>query len=58
MKRIISLMALMLTFVLQADAQKKIRVTKFERNVTSLIGSMKQVQDNTGESCAGLNDRR
>lgn len=57
MKRIISLMVLMLTFALQADAQKKIRVTKFERNVTSLIGSMKQVQDNSGEACAVLRVR-
>lgn len=57
MKRIISLMALMLTFALQADAQQKIQVTKFERNVTSLIGSMKQVQDNSGEACAVLRVR-
>lgn len=57
MKRIISLMALILTFASQADAQKKIQVTKFERNVTSLIGSMKQVQDNTGEACAVLRVR-
>ena len=57
MKRIISLMALMLAFALQADAQKKIQVTKFEKNVTSLIGSMKQVQDNSGEACAVLRVR-
>jgi len=57
MKKIISLMALILAFALQADAQKKIQVTKFERNVTSLIGSMKQVQDNSGEACAVLRVR-
>ena len=57
MKRIISLMALILAFALQADAQKKIQVTKFEKNVTSLIGSMKQVQDNSGEACAVLRVR-
>jgi len=57
MKKIISLMALILAFALQADAQKKIQVTKFEKNVTSLIGSMKQVQDNSGEACAVLRVR-
>ena len=57
MKRIISLMTLILTFASQADAQQKIQVTTFERNVTSLIGSMKQVQDNSGEACAVLRVR-
>lgn len=57
MKKIISLMVLMLALAIQADAQKKIRVTKFERNVTSLIGSMNQVVDNTGEACAVLRVR-
>ena len=57
MKKIISLMVLILTFSLYANAQKKIQVTKFERNVTSLIGSMNQVEDNTGEACAVLRVR-
>lgn len=57
MKKIASLMALILAFSLQANAQKKIQVTKFERNVTSLIGSMNQVEDNTGEACAVLRVR-
>ena len=57
MKKIVSLLALILTFSLQANAQKKIQVTKFERNVTSLIGSMNQVEDNTGEACAVLRVR-
>lgn len=57
MKKIVSLMVLILTFSLQANAQKKIQVTKFERNVTSLIGSMNQVEDNTGEACAVLRVR-
>lgn len=54
MKNFLSITVLMLAFVLQADAQKKIRVTNFERNMTSLIGSMNQVLDNTGEACAVL----
>lgn len=57
MKKIVSLMALILTLSLQANAQKKILVTKFERNVTSLIGSINQVEDNTGEACAVLRVR-
>ena len=57
MKKIASLLVLFLTFALQADAQKKIQVTKFVRNVTSLIGSMNQVEDNTGEACAVLRVR-
>lgn len=56
MRKILSLMVV-LAFASQADAQKKIQVTKFERNVTSLIGSMKQVHDNTGEACAVLRVR-
>ena len=57
MKKILSFTVLMLAFVIQANAQKKIQVTKFERNVTSLIGSMNQVEDNTGEACAVLRVR-
>lgn len=57
MKKIASLLVLFLTFAIQADAQKKIQVTKFVRNVTSLIGSMNQVEDNTGEACAVLRVR-
>lgn len=57
MRKILSLMVVMLAFALQADAQKKIQVTTFERNVTSMIGSVKQVQDNTGKSCAVLRVR-
>ena len=57
MKKIVSLMALILTCSLLANAQKKIQVTKFEKNVTSLIGSMNQVEDNTGEACAVLRVR-
>ena len=47
----------MMSFTIQVEAQKKIRVTKFERNVTSLIGSMNQVKDNSGETCAVLRVR-
>lgn len=57
MKKIVSLMVLILTLSLQTNAQKKIQVTKFERNVTSLIGSINQVEDNTGEACAVLRVR-
>ena len=57
MKKIITILVLILAFILQADAQKKIKVTKFERNVTSLIGSMNQVLDNSGEPCAVLRVR-
>ena len=57
MKKIISLTFLLLALALQADAQKKIRVTAFERNMTSLIGSMNQVMDNSGEACAVLRVR-
>lgn len=57
MKKIVSLLVLILTFSLHANAQKKIQVTKFEKNVTSLIGSMNQVEDNTGEACAVLRVR-
>ena len=57
MKKIVSLLVLILTFSLHVNAQKKIQVTKFEKNVTSLIGSMNQVEDNTGEACAVLRVR-
>lgn len=57
MKKIISLIIVLLAFGFQAEAQKKIQVTKFERNVTSLIGSMHQVLDNSGEACAVLRVR-
>jgi opacity protein-like surface antigen len=57
MKNLISLIILMMSFTIQVEAQKKIRVTKFERNVTSLIGSMNQVKDNSGETCAVLRVR-
>lgn len=57
MRKFFILALLSLSFVLEADAQKKIRVTKFERNVTSLIGSMHQEVDNTGEACAVLRVR-
>jgi len=57
MKKILSITVLILAFAIQAEAQKKIQVTKFERNVTSLIGSMNQVEDNTGEACAVLRVR-
>lgn len=57
MKKTFLLIILILTFALQSEAQKKIKVTKFERNVTSLIGSMTQVKDNSGETCAVLRVR-
>ena len=57
MKKITSLTVLILAFAIQANAQKKIQVTKFVRNVTSLIGSMNQMEDNTGEACAVLRVR-
>lgn len=57
MKKFLSITVLMLAFVLLADAQKKIQVTNFERNMTSLIGSMNLVLDNTGEACAVLRVR-
>ena len=31
---------------------QNIKVLRFERNFTSLIGSMEQVTDNAGEACA------
>ena len=54
MKKIASVLLLILAFALQVHAQKKIQVCKFEKNVTSLIGSVNPVEDNTGEACAVL----
>ena len=44
-------MAFLLNGIMQMNAQD-IEVTKFERNVTSLIASMDPVYDNAGEACA------
>ena len=54
MKKIASFLLLILVFSLQVHAQKRIQVNKFEKNVTSLIGSVNQVEDNAGEACAVL----
>lgn len=54
MKKIASVLLLILAFALQVHAQKRIQVNKFEKNVTSLIGSVNKVEDNTGEACAVL----
>lgn len=54
MKKIASFLLLILVFSLQVHAQKRIQVNKFEKNVTSLIGSVNPVEDNTGEACAVL----
>lgn len=51
-KRILSLLAIACAFATSADAQRKIQVTQFERNVTSLIASMESMQDYSGEACA------
>lgn len=51
MKRILIIGAVILGAVLQIKAQD-IKVTKFERNYTSLIGSMDAVYDISGEACA------
>lgn len=57
MKKILTLLAVLLIFTIDMEAQRKIQVSKFERNVTSLIGSMTQVKDNSGEVCAVLRVR-
>lgn len=54
MKKIALALLLILAIALQVHAQKRIQVNKFEKNVTSLIGSVKIVEDNTGEACAVL----
>ena len=54
MKKIVLLLLLIMAFSLQVYAQKRILVSKFEKNVTSLIGSVNKVEDNTGEACAVL----
>ena len=54
MKKIVSALLLILAFALQVHAQKRIQVSKFEKSVTSLIGSVNPVEDNTGEACAVL----
>lgn len=51
MKRIHFILLSMVVFTYPMRAQD-IRVTKFERNYTSLIASMDAVYDNTGEACA------
>lgn len=51
MKKLLSLLILMLMAVTGSEAQT-IKVASFERNYTSLIASMNQVTDNTGEACA------
>lgn len=51
MKRVLIILAVLFGFALQIKAQD-IRVTKFERNYTSLIGSTDAVYDNAGEACA------
>ena len=50
MKKII--IALLLTIVANGMKAQDIGISKFERNYTSLIGSMNPVYDNTGEACA------
>lgn len=50
MKKII--IALLLTVVANGMKAQDIGISKFERNYTSLIGSMNPVYDNTGEACA------
>ncbi len=50
-KRTILLLAVLLTIPMGMVAQN-IKVLRFERNFTSLIGSMEQVTDNAGEACA------
>lgn len=49
-----SFLLIFLAFPLQAHSQKRIQVSKFEKNITSLIGSVNPVEDNTGEACAVL----
>lgn len=51
MRKFLVLMAFLLNGLMQLHAQD-IKVTKFERNFTSLIASMDPVYDNAGEACA------
>lgn len=51
MRKFLVLMAFLLNGLMQLYAQD-IKVTKFERNFTSLIASMDPVYDNAGEACA------
>lgn len=51
MRKFLLLMAFLLHGLMQLYAQD-IKVTKFERNFTSLIASMDPVYDNAGEACA------
>ena len=50
MKRVFSI--IILAFLVSGAKAQDIQITKFERNVTSLIASMTPVYDNAGEACA------
>ena len=50
MKRVFSI--ILLAFLVSVADAQDIQITKFERNVTSLIASMNPVYDNAGEVCA------
>lgn len=51
MKKILLVLLLVQALAIRTAAQD-IKITKFERNMTSLIGSMDPIIDNTGEACA------
>jgi len=53
-KQKIALMLVLLLMVSSMTQAKEIRITKFERNYTSLIGKVNEVRDNTGKACAVL----
>lgn len=51
MKKILCVIILLVLLISEGKAQN-IQITKFERNVTSLIASTNPVYDNAGEACA------
>lgn len=52
MKKQTTLLLLLLMAIAGKTAAQDIQITRFERNYTSLIGSVRPVYDNTGEACA------
>ena len=52
MKKKTTLLILLLLALADQMMAQDIQITRFERNITSLIGSVRPVYDNTGEACA------
>ena len=52
MRKQTTLLLLLLMAIVGKMVAQDIQITRFERNYTSLIGSVRPVYDNTGEACA------